>query len=43
VLSEAVAAGRLPLEYAQQFVPQLEAPAPAVTELLAGAVKRIEA
>lgn len=35
VLSEAVNTGKLPLEYAQQFYPALEAPAPAVLELLA--------
>lgn len=44
VLSEAVRAGRLPLEYAQQFVPQLEAPTQAglaVIEAVTPAVKRV--
>jgi hypothetical protein len=45
VLTEAVAAGRLPLEYAQQFVPHLEAPKGSIAELLEAekAVKRITA
>lgn len=34
VIAEAAASGKLPLEYAQQFVPHLELPAPAVLELL---------
>lgn len=42
VLAEAVARGRLPLEYAQQFVPALEAPAPAVLALIDSARKPLE-
>lgn len=39
VLSEAVAAGKLPLEYAQQFAPELPAPSGRVAELLAPVVE----
>lgn len=36
VITEALAAGKLPLEYAQQFLPALEAPAPSVLALIEG-------
>lgn len=37
VITEAAAAGKLPIEYAQQFVPALEAPAPEIVALIGGA------
>lgn len=40
VLAEAVAAGHLPLEYARQFSPQLDAPDPNIQVLIGSAVSR---